>query len=133
MPWALQSSPSLYSILAHLFHKMADGVLPDLHHKMSKKVAQLTKVIYHLNAKNEEHDLELTQLADKYENEIDTIMKDASAKLSEFRRQLDIKKEEASYQAALDKSAHNVTIVFGVVVLHRTGTARSTKPRRTRP
>ena len=82
---------------------MADAVLPDLHHKMSKKVAQLTKVIYHLNAKNEEHDLELNQLADQYENEIDTIMKDASAKLNEFRRQLDIKKEEASYQAALDK------------------------------
>ena len=83
---------------------MADGgILPDLHHKMSKKVAQLTKVIYHLNAKNEEHDLELTQLADQYENEIDSIMKDASQKLNEFRRQLDIKKEEASYQAALDK------------------------------
>jgi uncharacterized protein Yka (UPF0111/DUF47 family) len=83
--------------------KMAEAALPDLHHKMSKKVAQLTKVIYHLNAKNEEHDLELNQLADQYENEIDTIMKDASAKLNEFRRQLDIKKEEASYQAALDK------------------------------
>jgi hypothetical protein len=28
---------------------------PDLHHKMSKKIAQLTKVIYHLNSKNEDH------------------------------------------------------------------------------
>ena len=28
-------------------------LFPDLHHKMSKKIAQLTKVIYHLNTKNE--------------------------------------------------------------------------------
>ncbi len=30
-------------------------LFPDLHHKMSKKIAQLTKVIYHLNTKNEVH------------------------------------------------------------------------------
>lgn len=32
----------------------AGEVFPDLHHKMSKKIAQLTKVIYHLNTKNED-------------------------------------------------------------------------------
>lgn len=32
----------------------AGDVFPDLHHKMSKKIAQLTKVIYHLNTKNED-------------------------------------------------------------------------------
>lgn len=34
--------------------KKAGEVFPDLHHKMSKKIAQLTKVIYHLNTKNED-------------------------------------------------------------------------------
>ena len=110
---------------------MADGILPDLHHKMSKKVAQLTKVIYHLNAKNEEHDLELSQLADQYENEIDSIMKDASAKLNEFRRQLDIKKEEASYQAALDKYlATRELFVYVGRSLKYAGTVRSMMLRR---
>ena len=33
---------------------MAMGQFPDLHHKMSKKIAQLTKVIYTLNSKNED-------------------------------------------------------------------------------
>jgi hypothetical protein len=28
----------------------------ELHHKMSKKVAQLTKVIFHLNTKNDEYE-----------------------------------------------------------------------------
>lgn len=32
----------------------AGEIFPDLHHKMSKKIAQLTKVIYHLNTKNED-------------------------------------------------------------------------------
>ena len=32
----------------------AGDLFPDLHHKMSKKIAQLTKVIYHLNTKNED-------------------------------------------------------------------------------
>ena len=31
----------------------SSDVFPDLHHKMSKKIAQLTKVIYHLNTRNE--------------------------------------------------------------------------------
>jgi hypothetical protein len=34
-------------------------VFPDLHHKMSKKIAQLTKVIYHLNTRNEDNQSEL--------------------------------------------------------------------------
>lgn len=38
----------------------AAGMFPDLHHKMSKKIAQLTKVIYHLNTKNEDHQVRCT-------------------------------------------------------------------------
>lgn len=37
-------------------------VFPDLHHKMSKKIAQLTKVIYHLNSKNEDHQVRRTSI-----------------------------------------------------------------------
>ena len=49
------------------------NLFPDLHMKMSKKIAQLTKVIYHLNSKNEEHTDDLTSLADAYETEIDGV------------------------------------------------------------
>jgi hypothetical protein len=42
---------------------MNTEVFPDLHHKMSKKIAQLTKVIYHLNTKNEDHEYEIQALA----------------------------------------------------------------------
>ena len=39
----------------------------DLHHKMSKKIAQLTRVIYHLNTRNDDHDLELSALTKQHE------------------------------------------------------------------
>lgn len=33
----------------------APDLFPDIQFKMSKKIAQLTKVIYQLNSKNEDH------------------------------------------------------------------------------
>jgi hypothetical protein len=46
---------------------------PDLHHRMSKKIAQLTKVIYHLNTKNDVHELEMKGVQQLYESEIDEV------------------------------------------------------------
>lgn len=43
----------------------AGDVFPDLHHKMSKKIAQLTKVIYHLNTKNEDRQASTCHAIDK--------------------------------------------------------------------
>ncbi len=36
---------------------MKGATFPDLHHKMSKKVARLTRVIFILNTKNDENDV----------------------------------------------------------------------------
>ena len=46
---------------------------PDFHHKMSKKIAQLTKVIYQLNTKNDDHTFQLQELSNTYENEIEEV------------------------------------------------------------
>jgi len=72
-----------------------ETVFPDLHHKMSKKIAQLTKVIYHLNTKNDDHEYEIQGLTEAYESEIDQILKDAYTKINEFRRQLEQRKEHS--------------------------------------
>lgn len=48
-------------------------VFPDVHHKMSKKIAQLTKVIYHLNTRNEDFQYQMQSLADSYESEIEEV------------------------------------------------------------
>ena len=46
---------------------------PDVGYKMSKKIAQLTKVIYYLNTKNEDHNVEVQSLAEAYEDEIEDV------------------------------------------------------------
>ena len=45
-----------------------------LHHMMCKKVAQLTKVIFHLNSKNEDQEFRLQELQRTYEAEIESIV-----------------------------------------------------------
>ena len=47
----------------------------DLHRKMSKKIAQLTRVIYQLHVKTDDNELELQETADKYEAEIGQVWK----------------------------------------------------------
>eukprot|EP00434_Breviolum_minutum_P007806 symbB.v1.2.006891.t1/scaffold413.1/size265838/15 len=53
----------------------------EIHHKMSKKVAQLTKVIFHLNTRNDEAEHHLAAVCQAYESEVDQILKDANAKV----------------------------------------------------
>lgn len=50
----------------------------DTHHKMSKKIAQLTKVIFHLHSKNEENSQYQNSLVGAYEKEIETILREAN-------------------------------------------------------
>ena len=47
--------------------------LEKLHIQMCKKVAQLTKVIYHLNTKLDEHDTEIEMIKNDCEEEIDAV------------------------------------------------------------
>jgi hypothetical protein len=46
----------------------------ETHHKMSKKIAQLTKVIFHLHSKNEENSVIQTAHNNAYEKEIETLL-----------------------------------------------------------
>ena len=60
----------------------ASKLTPELHSKLCKKVAQLTKVIYHLNTRNEDSEGRLQLLQDDYEAEIESLLQDASAKVT---------------------------------------------------
>lgn len=53
----------------------------ELHHKMSKKIAQLTKVIFHINTKNDENSAITEAIRQSYEDEVDRIMHEANRKL----------------------------------------------------
>lgn len=65
---------------------------PDLHQKMSKKIAQLTKVIYHLNTRNEDHQSELDAIAHSHQLEIQQLARDAANKIGKFKDLVDVRK-----------------------------------------
>lgn len=62
---------------------------PDIHHKMSKKIAQLTKVIFHLNTQNDEHEQYQQALSSVYEREIDQIVSQANSIINRQKEVLD--------------------------------------------
>lgn len=62
----------------------APGSTGDTHYKMCKKIALLTKVIYHLNIKNEDHDDEVSRLRARHDDEIARISADAADKIAKF-------------------------------------------------
>ena len=68
----------------------------DVHHKMSKKVAQLTKVIFHLHSKNEENSQYQSALVSAYEREIDTILSQANTMINRQKEALAMAKEQGN-------------------------------------
>ncbi|TGZ69989.1 hypothetical protein CRM22_003425 [Opisthorchis felineus] len=59
--------------------------LGDVHYKMSKKIAQLTKVIYMLNCKKEDVDIFLKELQMLHKEEISELQRASEAKLKKYR------------------------------------------------
>ncbi len=80
---------------------MSEEAAADIGFRMSKKIAQLTKVIYQLNCRNEDSDAYARSIADRYENEISDIMGDAKAKITMLRDTLNAKKDEEKIQAVI--------------------------------
>ena len=66
---------------------MNNHISPDLHVKVCKKVAQLTKVIYALNTKSDEQDTIINSLKENYEKDIEKIMCESKNKILQFKDQ----------------------------------------------
>jgi hypothetical protein len=73
----------------------------ETHHKMSKKIAQLTKVIFHLHSKNEENSAFQSSLTNAYEKEIETILKEANNIINRQKEALDKMKESTNVKDKL--------------------------------
>ena len=74
----------------------------DLHLKMSKKVAQLTKVVYALNSKNDDAENILENLRAQYEDEKERLIAENSRKLEEYNARFAHVNEQASRIADLE-------------------------------
>ncbi|XP_045400223.1 protein FAM184A isoform X4 [Lemur catta] len=78
----------------------------DMHMKMSKKIAQLTKVIYALNTKNDEHESAIQALKDAHEEEIQQILAETREKILQYKskvtEELDLKRKIQVLEASLE-------------------------------
>ena len=64
-------------------------IFPDLHHKMSKKIAQLTKVIYQLNTRNEDNQALVEAIESQHRNELDSVVKEANIRFAQIAKAID--------------------------------------------
>ncbi|KAM8904269.1 protein FAM184A-like isoform 1-T1 [Spinachia spinachia] len=76
----------------------------DLHLKMSKKIAQLTKVIYALNTKNDEHEEEIESLRDAHEDEVQHIVTETRDKIMQYKSKMVDEAELRRRLASLEES-----------------------------
>ncbi|XP_033756582.1 protein FAM184A-like [Pecten maximus] len=82
-------------------------VSQDMHLKMSKKIAQLTKVIYALNTKNDEHDAVIHNLKEQHEEEMQKLLSETKDKISVFKRKLDEENDYRQKIASLETTIAN--------------------------
>ena len=69
--------------------------------KVEKKIAQISRVIQHLNAKSDDSDLD--SLAGSYENEIEGILRDASERVRRFHAASQHKHDNARLEARAEE------------------------------
>lgn len=70
---------------------------------MSKKIAQLTKVIYHLNTKNEDHSVEMEMLSANHQAEIQNILRDAANRISKFKEMVENRQQSINQEVKVEK------------------------------
>ncbi|KAK2175048.1 hypothetical protein NP493_756g02026 [Ridgeia piscesae] len=73
-------------------------ITQDMHLKMSKKIAQLTKVIYALNTKNDEHESIVAGLKEHHEDQQQQLMAEMKHKIEFYREQIS---KDAGYAAQI--------------------------------
>ncbi|XP_072416581.1 protein FAM184B-like isoform X7 [Chiloscyllium punctatum] len=79
----------------------------DLHVKMSKKIAQLTKVIYALNAKSDEHEVSLQAVKETHQEEIQHIIAETRGKILQYKsrmgEEMDLRHQIQTLEDSLQK------------------------------
>ena len=63
--------------------------LADLIAKMSRKISQLTRVVFILNTKNDEHDSLIDTICQAYEKELQNIMKEGNNAIKKMKQQIE--------------------------------------------
>ncbi|XP_059376039.1 protein FAM184A isoform X1 [Carassius carassius] len=106
------SGTSPCSTSSHLLYESALTMeyTQDLHLKMSKKIAQLTKVIYALNTKNDEHEDAIQSLKEAHDEEVQHILTEAREKILHYKSKIgdeaDLKRRLQSLEESVELHEH---------------------------
>ena len=79
----------------------------ETHHKMSKKIAQLTKVIFHLHSKNEENSTLHTAIQNAYEKEIETLLNSSNTIITRQKEALTHAQEGDAWKGKIRQLEQN--------------------------
>lgn len=82
---------------------------PELHKKICKKMAQLTRVIYQMNTRNDENDLTLKQFIAAYEKEMDLLVDESNNIISKYKIQLEKSNKQDELEQEIKKITDEVT------------------------
>lgn len=75
---------------------------------MCKKVAQLTRVIFYLNTKNDEYESNLKAVVNAYENELDNTIKQANNIIQKYKDAADQANKNTQLEAQIKKIQDNL-------------------------
>ncbi|XP_075453866.1 protein FAM184A isoform X3 [Ascaphus truei] len=112
--------PSSPGVMAHQAG-LSMEYTAELHLKMSKKIAQLTKVIYALNTRNDEHESGIQAIKEAHEEEIQQILAETRDKILQYRNkvseEMDLKRKVQALEESLEehkKMKHQALTEFEV-------------------
>ncbi|KAM9317231.1 protein FAM184A [Gastrophryne carolinensis] len=95
--------PSSTGVMAHPAG-LSMEYTAELHLKMSKKIAQLTKVIYALNTRNDEHESGIQAIKEAHEEEIQQILAETREKILQYKSKVSEETEMKRKIQALEES-----------------------------
>ncbi|XP_063773300.1 protein FAM184A isoform X3 [Pseudophryne corroboree] len=112
--------PSSPGVMAHQAG-LSMEYTAELHLKMSKKIAQLTKVIYALNTRNDEHESGVQAIKEAHEEEIQQILAETREKIIQYKNKVldetDLKRKIQALEDSLEehkKMKHQALTEFEV-------------------
>lgn len=75
----------------------------DMHHKICKKMAQLTRVIYQMNTRNDENDLVSKMRVQAYEDELTKVVQDCNTIIGKYKSELENNNQQEEIKKKLRK------------------------------
>ncbi|KAM4693996.1 protein FAM184A [Discoglossus pictus] len=119
-PGTAKFVPSSPGVMAHQA-SMSMEYTAELHLKMSKKIAQLTKVIYALNTRNDEHESGIQAIKEAHEEEVQQILAETREKILQYKckvsEETDLKRKIQALEESLEehkKMKHQALTEFEV-------------------